>query len=476
MMLRTETTLDNLIDLVAAFAGLKLGPRDEAGFRQTVQRRMDALGMNAWSQYHALLSAAGGQTVSPAAAQALREWHCLLNQLTIGESYFFRDERQFSLLQQQLIPELVAAKHRAGGAQQLRIWSAGCATGEEVYSLAILLGEMELAQEGWALSVVGTDVNQDFLAKAQRGLYSPWSFRQTSAALKQQYFLPERGESWQIRPELKRLTQFVEFNLVQDAVSGLTEAGQFDLILCRNVFIYFTPAAIAATLTKFYEALNPGGYLITGHAELQGVSLGEFRVRSFPASIVYQRPSSSYPATNKPQATVLNSARSTSANRSSRLQAPTRSVVQRPISTRVSAPAAPGETILKTPFAAALAQAQTLADVGQYAAAQKACEAAIALRPFAVEPCYLLANIAEETGDIEGAKIFLKRAIYLDPSALPAYLELADLYDRTQNSDRAAKTRRHALNILSQMPPAQLTVNGLSAAALCQHLRAKLPA
>jgi chemotaxis protein methyltransferase CheR len=466
-MLGTETTLNDLIDLVASFAGLRLGARDEASFRQIVQRRMEALKVKSLQEYYALLAAAKNGLVTTGPELALQEWHLLLNQLTIGESYFFRDERQFSLLRQQLIPDLIAAKQAARGVKQLRVWSAGCATGEEVYSLAIMLREMGLAQDGWLLNVVGTDINQDFLAKAERGLYSPWSFRQTAAAVKQQYFLPERSDHWQIRPDLRRLTQFFEFNLAQDAVARLTAAGPFDLILCRNVFIYFTPAAIAATLAKFYAALTPGGYLITGHAELQGIPLGDFRVRSFPASVVYQRPAA-LPAAGKlaPTQAVL-----PSASRPSLRQSASRAT--RPV-TPAPSPSKPDGA--QSTYAAALAEAQTLANIGSYAAAQKACEAAIAACPFAVEPCYLLANIAEETGDIEGAKVFLKRAIYLDPNTLPAYLELADLYDRTQDSARAVKTRRHALSLLSQLPPTQLVISGLSASALCQQLQAKLQA
>lgn len=477
MMQGTDVTLSNLMNLVAGFAGLKLGPRDEAGFKQTVQRRMEALKMGSWNQYYTFLSTVhAGSLSNPATAPAVQEWHCLLNQLTIGESYFFRDERQFALLRQQIIPELLAAKRQARGSQALRIWSAGCATGEEVYSLAILLHDMGLAQEGWTLKVVGTDLNQDFLAKARRGLYSPWSFRQTAESLRRQYFLPEWGDSWQIRPEVKRLTQFFEFNLVQDAAAALTEPGPFDLILCRNVFIYFTPDAIATTLTQFYQALAPGGYLVTGHAELQGIPLGSFRVRSFPASVVYQRPTAA--AVSSPAApTVLDLAAPLPARRSqprrtiasSRAPAP----LSRPATAKAS-PSQPSGADLQFPFENALAEAQSLADMGQYGAAQKACEVAIALRPFAVEPCYLLANIAEETGDVEGAKVFLKRALYLDPNTLPAYLELADLYDRTQDSLRAAKTRRHALEILAQLPPTQPVMQGLTAAALRQQLQAKL--
>ncbi|HEY9762234.1 MAG TPA: CheR family methyltransferase [Trichocoleus sp.] len=473
-MTSTDSTFTALVNLVAIFAGLKIGPRDQSGLHKTVQRRMESLRISTLEDYVTLLRAGNALETSSALAQrGQQEWRTLLAQLTIGESYFFRDERQFSLLRQKLIPEVL--KHRqAEGQRQIRVWSAGCSTGEEVYSLAILLQEMKLDWEGWSLEVVGTDVNQEFLGKAQRGIYNPWSFRQTAPSLRQQYFLPERNDTWQIQPNIQKITRFSEFNLVNDPVSRVLGQGQFDLILCRNVFIYFTPDAIAATLTKFHEALNPGGYLVTGHAELQGIPLGGLRIHSFPESIVYQRPRQLADGHSVPkqaqrelqpirtQTTALPTFSSPSIKRSP----------IRPAALPISQPPTPD------PFAASLQQARQLANKGNYQDARMACEGAIATRPFAVEPCYLLANIAEETGDLEGAKVFLKRIIYLDPQAIPAYLELADLYSKTQDADRANKTRRSALSVLSQLPPKQSlsACGGATPEELCDRLRQMLGA
>ncbi|HEY9878361.1 MAG TPA: CheR family methyltransferase [Leptolyngbyaceae cyanobacterium] len=474
-MTSTDSTLTALVNLVAVFAGLRIGPRDQSGFYQTVQHRMESLRIPALEDYLTLLRAGNAPEPSSVLTQrGQQEWRALLAQLTIGESYFFRDERQFNLLRQTLIPGMLKQRQAMGSQRHLRVWSAGCSTGEEVYSLAILLREIKLDWEGWTLDVVGTDVNQDFLSKAQRGIYSPWSFRQTAPSLRQQYFLPERHETWQIRPEIQRITQFHEFNLAHDPVDRLVGMGRFDLIVCRNVFIYFTPDAIAMTLAKFYQALNPGGYLITGHAELQGIPLGGLRVHSFPESIVYQRPLHTEANTQPKQALrEPQPIRPRTAVVPAVLPIGPTASTKRTLAQSVTTPV---PQITPDPFAAALQQAHQFANKGDYADARKACEGAIAVRPFAVEPCYLLANIAEETGDLEGAKVFLKRVIYLDPQAIPAYLELADLYSKTQDSDRADKTRRNALSVLSQFPPEQSlsACSGATAEEICDRVRQML--
>lgn len=471
-MTSTDSTLTALVNLVTAFAGLKIGPRDHSGFYQTVQGRMESLRIPTLEDYLALLRMGNTfQSSSAFAQRGQQEWRTLLTQLTIGESYFFRDERQFNLLRQKLIPDILQQRQTTVSQRPFRVWSAGCSTGEEVYSLAILLRELKLDREGGALEVVGTDINQEFLSRAQQGLYSAWSFRQTLPSLRQQCFLPERDEIWRILPEIQKITRFQEFNLAHDPVERLLGMGRFDLILCRNVFIYFTPDAIAATLAKFYEALNPGGYLVTGHAELQGIPLSGLRAHSFPESIVYQRPQQTADSTPTPRQFPREL-------QPIRTQTPILSTVSPSIKRApIQSVAAPvTQVVASDPFTVALQQARQLANKGSYTHARKACESAIAARPFAVEPCYLLANIAEETGDLEGAKVFLKRAIYLDPQAIPAYLELADLYTKTQDTDRANKTRRTALSVLNQLPLHQSlpACNGVTVGKLCDRIRQML--
>ena len=476
--------LDSLISLIASYAGLRLSQRDLSMVAQVVQQRMTDLKLSGLDDYYALLArdAAANQDVPAASslAPSRQEWQRLLTHLTVGESYFLRDEKQLNLLRYHLLPDRLQAAASGCIGSPLRLWSAGCATGEEAYSLAILLQEMGVSLTAGQARIVGTDINPVFLTKARGGLYGPWSFRQMSRPLQQTYFAAEPPERWRVRPDLQSSVDFQSFNLVHDPIARLVGNGpRFDVIVCRNVFIYFTPDAIAATLAKFYEALTPGGYLITGHAELQGIPLGSFQVRSFPESIVYQRPLSpqSLPASPAFQSAYTGAGRPTGTapkplsalpHRPTRLPRTAPSPAPSPHPSSDSGSSAVSPSLLQT--------AQALANAGQHSAAQALCEQAMRGDPLATEPCYLLAHIAEETGDLDRAKGMLKRVIYLNPQAVAAYLDLAALYDRTVDPERAAKTRRSALAILSQLPPDQTldTCDGLTVTQLHQQLQAKL--
>lgn len=213
------------------------------------------------------------------------EWQRLLAALVNSETYFFRDHGQMSLLSEVILPRLLDQVSPGG---RLRLWSAGCSTGEEAYSLAILVCEA-LSQRGRSLTslnleILGTDLNVLSLSRARTAIYGPWSFRDCDPLRRARYFQTVAGGE-QPQAIIRSLVKFQPFNLVTDSVEQL---GKFDLILCRNVFIYFEPAAIAATLAKFWQAVSTTGYLVTGHAELLGQTLEHWTTHNFAQTSVYQ--------------------------------------------------------------------------------------------------------------------------------------------------------------------------------------------
>lgn len=172
---------------------------------------------------------------------------CGIAQLTIGETYFFRNAAHFAALRERVLPELL---ERRAGVGSLRLWSAGCATGEEPYSLAMALADALPASPPWQVSILATDLNPQFLERARAALYGAWSFRETRDELRERCFTPE-GPRWRLRPELRRQVLFARLNLAEasyPAVANGTVA--LDLIFCRNVTIYFDEATrrrVAAT-------------------------------------------------------------------------------------------------------------------------------------------------------------------------------------------------------------------------------------
>jgi len=240
--------------------------------------RTKALKLDLPENYYQLLNAS-----TPASYQ---EWQNLVTLITNIESYFFRDQDQFNLLRNHILPELI---QRPKNNKTIRICSAGCSSGEEPYTLAILLKELIPDLEQWNLMILGTDINQDALEKARKGVYRPWSFRRVDTKIVQRYF-QVIGEQYHLDSSIKQMVKFQAINLVKDVFpSPENDLYALDLILCRNVFIYFEPSAIAKVLIKFYNALQPLGYLITGHAELYGQDLSSFKTQVFPESVAYQR-------------------------------------------------------------------------------------------------------------------------------------------------------------------------------------------
>jgi chemotaxis protein methyltransferase CheR len=206
----------------------------------------------------------------------------LARELTVGETYFFRHADQFQALREVALPERLSAR---AASRKLRLLSAGCASGEEPYSLAIVLRERGI-EPGFDVSVQGVDLNPDSLAKARRGLYSPWSLRETSEELRQRWFERE-GRDFRLTKSIRDAVRFDQHNLTSPLPSFLP-AGSFDIVFCRNVLMYFTPEQAARVVAHLASALAPGGFLFLGHAEtLRGLS-HDFHLRHTHDTFYYQ--------------------------------------------------------------------------------------------------------------------------------------------------------------------------------------------
>lgn len=266
------------IRLIAHHTGLVIRERDQAALQEKIFTRMKVIKLTFPEDYYLLLNCPTWE--------AEQEWKNLVVLLTNLESYFFRDKEQCNLLRTKILPELL---QRHQGDKTLRICSAGCSTGEEPYSLAILLNELIPDIKTWNLKIFGIDINQNALEKAKEGNYRSWSLRSIEPQIKQNYF-KFIDNHYQIEPKIKPLVKWQQLNLVKDPLpQPHLDLHDFDLIICRNVFIYFESSAIAQVLDKFYHALQPLGYLITGHSELYGQVLKQFQTNVFPESLVYQR-------------------------------------------------------------------------------------------------------------------------------------------------------------------------------------------
>lgn len=221
---------------------------------------------------------------SPLTRERIKTLAC---HLTIGETYFFRETKAFAALQEQVLPAIFFS--RQGTDRRLRIWTAGCSTGEEPYSIAILLTRMLPNIHEWKISILATDVNPHSLQKAMDGTYSEWSFRSPPEWLKSQYFT-KQGKRYEIIPRIKRMVSFESLNLAEDVYPSLSNGtNAMDIIFCRNVMMYFSRQLQDRIIQKFHHALVEGGWLIVSPSEASSALFPQFTTINFPGAIFFMK-------------------------------------------------------------------------------------------------------------------------------------------------------------------------------------------
>jgi chemotaxis protein methyltransferase CheR len=244
------------------------------------ERRMKQLGARSpreyWDHLTAHLSRDG-------------ELRQLLNEITIGETCLFRSQPQLDALRKVILPEIAADKAKQAG-KRLRIWSAGCSTGEEPYTLAMnMLEESERLLKGWTVEILATDLNDRSVETAKAGIYGDYALRSTTDYFKRKYFSTVDEKKLQVRPEVKKLITFSRLNL-QDDSKVLFMKGM-DLVFCCNVLIYFDGASKTKVINHFFNNLNFGGYFFLGTSESLMKLNDQFHLVHFPGTIAYWKPS-----------------------------------------------------------------------------------------------------------------------------------------------------------------------------------------
>lgn len=209
----------------------------------------------------------------------------IMDILTTNETYFFRESFQLKSFTDEIIPELIKSK-AARGNRSLRIWSAGCSTGEEPYTIAMLLSTIpELS--GWKIEIIGTDISQKVLQQARRAVYGKSSFRATEESDLQRFFHLQ-DEGYKVNDSIREMVTISHLNLFD--TNRMTMLGKIDLIFCRNVIIYFDQAAKKRVIDSFHSVLYDGGFLLLGHSESLMNVTTRFTLRHFKNDMIYQKP------------------------------------------------------------------------------------------------------------------------------------------------------------------------------------------
>jgi len=391
-----------------------------------------------------------------------RQDEVLARHLAVGETYFFREPAVFSVLETAILPSLVAARRGAG--KRLRVWSAGCSSGEETYSLAILLTRLIPDIDDWSIQLLGTDINPHCLDIAARGNYGDWSFRGVPPWLKERCFDADGAGHYTLHERFRRLARFAYLNLAADAYPSPANATQsMDIVMCRNVLMYFDDALARTVVRRLHRALADGGWLIVGQAERAPALFEAFVPVTFEGGIVYRKGGGCDElAEPMPAAGVVTpTAADTLAAPAPLPSEP--GLAERGAAVRDDAAAANSRDAQG--FATL---ARICADLHKLDDARRWCEAAIAADKFDVRLRYLLATILTEQGHFAQATTVLKQALYLDPQFIVAHFALGNLYRRGGRAPAAAKHFAIASRLLRSCPPERILpdADGLTAGRL----------
>lgn len=434
-----------------------------------------------------------------------RQIDVLASQFTTGETHFFRDRNTFRVMETQIIPGLL---HRARASHRhLRFWSAGCASGEEAYSIAILLHKLIPDLADWNITILASDINPVLLKKAENGVYGEWSFRETPNWVKEQYFVREQGSHYRIVPLIKKMVSFSYLNLAEDSYPSLSSnTNAMNVIFCRNVLMYFEPGRARSAIRKFYRSLVDGGFLLVSPCDASYEVFRPFAMLPYDGAIIYRKDRDRAATADHPL-------------RREPAYIPESHSIDSPVSASTSpsnidpafppqgaepdfpAPSLPEERTYPAPENDAYNRAQglyeqglypeaaailtgsasensdsrammllarALANQGKLAEAGQWCEKAVALDKINPDLHYLLAIICHELGRTDPAIVSLKRALYLDPDFVLAHFTLANINRNAGHIKESNRYFRNALDLMETMAPDQAVPgsDGLTAGRL----------
>jgi chemotaxis protein methyltransferase CheR len=358
----------------------------------------------------------------------------LATYLTIGETYFCRDPKAFEALETKVLPAIIG--ERQGHGRHLRIWSAGCCTGEEAYSIAIALSRVIPDIAHWHVTILATDINPKFLHKASEGVYGQWSFRGVPDAVKQKFFHALPDGRFEVLPALRKMVTFGCLNLAEDVYPSLaTNTTGMDIIFCRNVLIYFSPEQLRKVLANLHRSLGEGGWLFVSASEASQQAFADFSPAGFEGTAVYRK-GPPIPLAAKPAPAAFPVFHTTP----DRLR--TKPVAPVP---KIEPPTAPA------PHPAA--EARRLANEGNLNQALIACDQAIRAEKIVASHYYLRGAILQEQDAIDEAILAFRRALYLDHSFVVAHFALGNTLLRQGRNRDANRCFENARSLLGDYPP-----------------------
>ncbi|MFM1801071.1 MAG: hypothetical protein RJA81_423 [Planctomycetota bacterium] len=377
-----------------------------------------------------------------------------ISAFTIHETYFFRDSLQWSTIRNTILPERIEARKNT---KTLRIWSAGCSSGEEAYTAAIAVSELIPELQDWKIRIIGTDISDQILQKARKGIYREWAFRQTPIHIREEYFESHGEHHWQIQPEIAKLVQFQNLNLKTGLYpSAVTDLYDFDLILCRNVLIYFVQEEMENVLTRLGQSLTPGGYLALGPAEpFPSESTGLILAKSLGSAIFQIKPFPTEPNEPSKARSTLESKtvtpwESSPMNRPELAEPNNRQTITGRQTGSYAHQTKTPETEQTEPISSEIRAA---AEVGNWEELLQLSLQDSAKNPLNAELFYLRGVALKELGRLEESREALRKCLFLKPRHWLGHLLLAGLWQREGHPSRAKGQLQAILTGLKTLDP-----------------------
>jgi len=423
------------------------------------------------------------------------EIEILANHLTVGETYFFRDQRQMDALEQHILTDLIMPRRQSE--RRIRIWSAGCCTGEEPYSIAIMLDRLLPDFRNWDITILATDLNPHFLQKARRGIYHDWSFRTTPSWIKDRYFTRVAKNAFEIKPHIRERVTFSYLNLAENNYPAfINNTNAMDVIFCRNVLMYFNPEYARQAAQRLHASLMPEGYLIVSPVEAATLAFAPFQSVNVGGAVLFRKAGQLEQITPSRKVALPLKKDSQPEPMAGQSIAPLPEIeipheVSEALNTLAApAPSAPARiqdtatTLLQVNEFEQAAQwcrvgeydraaecittwrtnhpdhapsltllGRIYANQGKLGDALTCCEQAISINKLDPDTHYLQALIQEECDMLELAVQSLKRTLYLQPDHVLAHFTLGYLVQRQGDVPAAGKHFRHALERLRSFAP-----------------------
>ena len=394
------------------------------------------------------------------------ELDLLIADLTIGETFFFRHLEIFDALRTIVLPDLLE-RNRLG--RHLRIWSAGCSTGAEPYSVSILL-KQHMAEQlaGWDVTIIGTDINRTFLARARDAIYEEWAFRTTPEELRRTCFT-RKGNAWRLNAEYREGVYFQYHNLVaHPSPSLVNNLLAFDVILCRNVTIYFSQEIACQLIGHFHQSLVNGGWLLVGHAEPNMELFRDFRTVNAPGAVLYQKAEDSGQRTEDRGQRTGDGEQRTDTPWGEVLRTPgmwpwteergQKTEERQEVAPSMSAPTVPSDPFPTQPVS--LNAIRESADRGEWDKAAAGCRELLNKDKLNPMVYFVQALVLEQMGQHAPAEHSLRRAIYLDRGFVLGHYYLGLMFQKNQRLTEAARSFKNVIQLLARVPGDQIFADG----------------